>query len=238
MSYRRRRGTPNGNNNDTDDDARSMDYYDSDGYGYDYYGDDDLENPYGDDVYEYDNDYDDDDNSYIFEESQSPRKSIKNIMFYTIDTKQIIDNTVIDCSICLESFEKNKIKTSCNHNFCESCMLKLLDTCYERNIEPKCPNCRAPLEVLQICCSDSYDYIGNHIEKYQSSNMNMKINQCLAIDPADLLYNSDDDVPHPNVTIRNRVNINLNQLFYLSSDEIDGPSVGNTNDDNDDPMIW
>lgn len=237
MSYRRRRGNTNGNNNDTDDDARSMDYYDSDGYGYDYYGDDDLENPYGDDVYEYDNDYDDDDNSYIFEESQSPRKSIKNIMFYTIDTKQIIDNTVIDCSICLESFEKNKIKTSCNHNFCESCMLKLLDTCYERNIEPKCPNCRAPLEILEICCSDSYEYICNHIEKYQSSNMNMKINQCLAIDPADLLYN-DDDVPHPNVTIRNRVNINLNQLFYLTSDEIDGSSVGDTNNDNDGSTIW
>jgi hypothetical protein len=233
MSYRRRRDIPNGNNNDADDDARSMDYYDSDGYGYDYYGDyDDYhENPYDDDVYEYDNDYDDDDdnNSYIFEEPQTPRKSIKNIMFYTIDTKQIIDNTVIDCSICLESFEKNKIKTSCNHNFCESCMLKLLDTCYERNTEPKCPNCRAPLEVLEICCSDSYHYIGNHIEKYQSSNnMNMKKNS--PIFP--------EDAPHPNVTIRNRLNINLNQLFYLTSNEIDGPSIGDTNDDNDGPTIW
>ena len=173
MSYRRRRGyNSNGNddNNDTDEDARSMDYYDSDGNGYDYYGDyDDYhENLYDDDVYDYD--------SYVFEESKTSRKSVKNIMFYTIDTKKIIDSTVIDCSICLESFDKNKIKTSCNHNFCESCMLKLLDTCHERNTEPKCPYCRAPLEVLEICCSDSYDYICNHIEKYQSSNMNLQKN--------------------------------------------------------------
>lgn len=171
MSYRRRRDTLNGNNNDIDEDARSMDYYDSDGNGYDYYGDyDDYhENIYDDDVY-------DDDDSYVFEESKTSRMSVKNIMFYTIDTKKIIDSTVIDCSICLESFDKNKIKTSCNHKFCESCMLKLLDTCHERNIEPKCPYCRAPLEVLEICCSDSYDYICNHIEKYQSSNMNLQKN--------------------------------------------------------------
>ena len=172
MSYRGRRGNnSNANNNDIDEDARSMDYYDSDGYGYDYYDSDGYRYDYYDYDYEdYDYDDDGDNGSYIFEEPQSPRKSVKNIIFYTIDTKQIIDDTVIDCSICLESFDKNKITTSCDHNFCESCMLKLLDTYHEKNIEPKCPNCRAPLEVLQICCSDSYDYICNHIEKYQSSN--------------------------------------------------------------------
>lgn len=179
MSYRRRRGynsNDNDDNNDTDEDARSMDYYDSDGNGYDYYGDYD---DYHDNLYDDDDDDDDiydDDDSYVFEESKTSRKSVKNIMFYTIDSKKIIDSTVIDCSICLESFDKKKIKTSCNHNFCESCMLKLLDTCHERNTEPKCPYCRASLEVLEICCSDSYDYICNHIEKYQSSNMNLQKN--------------------------------------------------------------
>ena len=48
------------------------------------------------------------------------------------------------CCICLDTIkETNNVKTSCNHNFCFSCLLEHLKT------KNTCPCCRVPIESIR-----------------------------------------------------------------------------------------
>ena len=50
------------------------------------------------------------------------------------------------CSICLEENSDNDyIETKCKHIFHKKCMIKLVRYNISKNIEDKCPNCRAHL---------------------------------------------------------------------------------------------
>jgi hypothetical protein len=50
----------------------------------------------------------------------------------------------IQCPVCLENIEGESIKTICGHNFHTNC----LNLWKERNIEVKCPVCRADLPTI------------------------------------------------------------------------------------------
>ena len=97
-------------------------------------------------------------------------KMVKN------EVEDVVANEVADevaddleniCCICLDTIkELNNVKTSCNHNFCFSCLLEHLKT------KNTCPCCRVPIEsvrknndLIQITMLEASNLIGLNIEQ-------------------------------------------------------------------------
>ena len=97
-------------------------------------------------------------------------KMVKN------EVEDVVANEVADevaddleniCCICLDAIkETNNVKTSCNHNFCFSCLLEHLKT------KNTCPCCRVPIEsirknndLIQITMLEASNLIALNIEQ-------------------------------------------------------------------------
>ena len=79
---------------------------------------------------------------------QLPKK-VKNIKEDEVadEVEEVVADEVEDeniCCFCLETIKKtNNVKTSCNHNFCFSCILEHLKN------KNTCPYCRTPIEPVR-----------------------------------------------------------------------------------------
>ena len=102
---------------------------------------------------------------------QLPKK-VKNIKEDEVadEVEEVVADEVEDeniCCICLDTIkETNNVKTSCNHNFCFSCLLEHLKT------KNTCPCCRVPLEsvrknndLIQITMLEASNLIALNIEQ-------------------------------------------------------------------------
>lgn len=95
--------------------------------------------------------------------------TLTNIMLYTID-KEIDDKDgECECPICYEPIHKEqKIKTNCNHIYCDTCMLTYLDTCYINNKDPCCAMCRQLYTLFEIPNPPTFDKVKAKLDEYES----------------------------------------------------------------------
>lgn len=56
-----------------------------------------------------------------------------------------VDELIFECPICIEQFDESCKMLSCQHVFCEPCLVKIYN---EADQKPNCPTCRQ-----QVTCS-------------------------------------------------------------------------------------
>jgi hypothetical protein len=85
--------------------------------------------------------------------SENKKHNIQAVLCIEIDNDETNKNDVTqveDCSICYdETHVKDMVSLNCNHNFCGTCIKKVLTTC---NIEksPCCALCRTTITTMNI----------------------------------------------------------------------------------------
>ena len=95
--------------------------------------------------------------------------TLTNIMLYTID-KEIEDKDgECECPICYEPIHKEqKIKTNCNHIYCDTCMMTYLDTCYVNHKDPCCAMCREVYTLFEIPNPPTFEKVKAKMDEYES----------------------------------------------------------------------
>ena len=94
--------------------------------------------------------------------------TLTNIMMYTID-KEVEDNDgECECPICYEPIHKEqKIKTNCNHIYCDTCMMTYLDTCYINRKDPCCALCREEYTLFEIPNPPTFEKVKEKFQEYE-----------------------------------------------------------------------
>ena len=117
----------------------------------------------------------------------STNTTLTSIIMYTID-KEIEDNDgECECPICYEPIHKEqKVKTNCNHIYCDTCMMTYLDHCYVSNKDPCCAMCREVYTLFEVPNPPTCDKLKAKMDEYE----------------ADLYEDSIDDESPTGVTLR------------------------------------
>jgi hypothetical protein len=94
--------------------------------------------------------------------------SIYNISLNIENDEKEKDNKnkedLCECGVCLNNIEfKDFIKFNCNHQFCKSCVVQMINTKKDTDNPPNCPYCRA--EILNLICktTEVRDQIRNDV---------------------------------------------------------------------------
>jgi len=94
--------------------------------------------------------------------------TLNNIMIYTIDKVIEDKDGECECPICYEPIHKEqKIKTNCNHIYCDTCIMTYLDTCYHSSKDPCCALCREVYTLFEIPNPPTFDKMKRKLEDYQ-----------------------------------------------------------------------
>lgn len=95
--------------------------------------------------------------------------TLTNIMLYTSD-KEIEDKDgECECPICYEPIcKEQKIKTNCNHIYCDTCMITYLDTCYINHKDPCCAMCREVYTCFEILNPPTFEKVKAKLDEYES----------------------------------------------------------------------
>lgn len=103
------------------------------------------------------------DNELYFNNIQEVSTSIT---VYVVESAHYIDREkeTFDCPICLQNHVfNNKITTSCNHIFCNTCVYYHIKESLSKIKKPTCPLCREPYSCLESVNTSSCELIKNVI---------------------------------------------------------------------------
>ena len=104
--------------------------------------------------------------SRYFDELRYISQTISDTTVFCNDKKQIGE---FECPICYETFSCNKqVKTSCNHTYCEMCLINMMKSAQTALKTVECAMCRGKCSLLETynddtftCISETLNYIEN-----------------------------------------------------------------------------
>ena len=104
--------------------------------------------------------------SRYFDELRYISQTISDTTVFCNDKKQIGE---FECPICYETFSCNKqVKTSCNHAYCEMCLINMMKSAQTALKTVECAMCRGKCSLLETynddkftCISETLNYIEN-----------------------------------------------------------------------------
>ena len=79
------------------------------------------------------------------------------------DSLNEISDSLIACSICLQSIVEEVFQCSNGHLFCQDCLGTLEERSLSRTLQRRCPSCQSPLPVPRVRC-----LVGKHILEWRA----------------------------------------------------------------------
>ena len=78
------------------------------------------------------------------------------------NVNDIGDERNVDCSVCLENYNKNKeLILNCNHSFCGDCIVNIIEKNIEKKSVPPCPLCRTNIVSVKMYDNELYNDFTN-----------------------------------------------------------------------------
>lgn len=99
---------------------------------------------------------------------ENDNTTIERTMVYHIQFQN--ETGTFECPVCWDTFEKkNRMTITCGHDYCPSCIEKLLCTAIENKKNPCCALCRRPCTLIETPNEQHFEHIGNTLnEKYDA----------------------------------------------------------------------
>ena len=86
--------------------------------------------------------------------------------------KSIHPGLDLECSICLDTIFRPHLLEGCNHIFCETCLITLIEVSKNTVPGPRCPLCRAPI-TLTTFLKEVDETLMNYYEEKCHNRMEM-----------------------------------------------------------------
>ena len=160
--------------------------------------------------------------SRYFDELHYVSQTISDTTVFCNDKKQIGE---FECPICYETFSCNKqVQTSCNHSYCETCMVNMMKSAQTALKTVDCAMCRGKCSLLETYDDDTFQTISdtlNYIENLEFLEMENNV-----------VWSSDGNLELVPSTFGGNIPIPIDNDEYYSYDELSHYEYESDQEDN------
>jgi len=160
--------------------------------------------------------------SRYFDELHYVSQTISDTTVFCNDKKQIGE---FECPICYETFSCNKqVKTSCNHSYCETCLVNMMKSAQTALKTVDCAMCRGKCSLLETYDDDTFQTISdtlNYIENLEFLEMENNV-----------VWSSDGNLELAPSTFGGNIPIPIETDEYYSYDELSHYEYESDQEDN------
>jgi len=160
--------------------------------------------------------------SRYFDELHYVSQTISDTTVFCNDKKQIGE---FECPICYETFSCNKqVQTSCNHSYCETCMVNMMKSAQTALKTVDCAMCRGKCSSLETYDDDTFETISdtlNYIENLEFLEMENNV-----------VWSSDGNLELAPSTFGGNIHIPIETDEYYSYDELSHYEYESDQEDN------
>jgi hypothetical protein len=160
--------------------------------------------------------------SRYFDELHYVSQTISDTTVFCNDKKQIGE---FECPICYETFSCNKqVQTSCNHSYCETCMVNMMKSAQTALKTVDCAMCRGKCSSLETYDDDTFETISdtlNYIENLEFLEMENNV-----------IWSPDGNLELAPSTFGGNIPIPIDNDEYYSYDELSHYEYESDQEDN------
>jgi len=160
--------------------------------------------------------------SRYFDELHYVSQTISDTTVFCNDKKQIGE---FECPICYETFSCNKqVQTSCNHSYCETCLVNMMKSAQTALKTVDCAMCRGKCSSLETYDDDTFETISdtlNYIENLEFLEMENNV-----------VWSSDGNLELAPSTFGGNIHIPIETDEYYSYDELSHYEYESDQEDN------
>ena len=107
--------------------------------------------------------------------------------------KSIHPGLELECSICLDTIFRPHLLAGCNHIFCEPCIISLFRATINTVSGPRCPLCRADIEMTYLLKK-----VDETLINYYEENCHNRMEMATEVYNSFVLEGTDQDLMDPN----------------------------------------